>query len=364
MSFQNQYSKLDRFLHRFAFATKGLQKALADMEDRFFLKKFQAIPIENPVFITSLPRAGTTLLLETLSTLDNFVSHTYRHLPFLLTPIFWNKIGSRFHKKNQTMERAHQDGMQVGYDSVEAFEEILWHSFWPAMYSASQIAIWQKAQVDEADEFTDFIKHHLQKILYLHSQKQKKADFYFRYLSKNNANIARIAKIKALFPDAIFVVPFRKPINHVGSMLKQHQNFLQIHQEDNFAKKYMADIGHFDFGANLKPINFNGWLTPLKLQQAKQTSFWMEYWCEAFEYLITHHQKDVFFVSYEDCCNQPKETLARLASIIKLKNPKALIQKAARFHPAREHEASWLNIDSAFKERSLKVFEKLMSLCV
>ena len=31
------------------------------------------------------------------------------------------------------IERAHGDGMTIGYDSHEAFEEVLWRAFWPGI---------------------------------------------------------------------------------------------------------------------------------------------------------------------------------------------------------------------------------------
>ena len=46
-----------------------------------------------------------------------------------------------------------------------------------------------------------------------------------RYVSKNNANIARIPLIARLFPDAIILVPFRNPMDHAGSLLRTHLLF-------------------------------------------------------------------------------------------------------------------------------------------
>ena len=64
MAFENRYSKLDRALHQLAFNSYPFQAAVSTLEDRLFSKRLSAIDIKNPVFITALPRAGTTLLLE------------------------------------------------------------------------------------------------------------------------------------------------------------------------------------------------------------------------------------------------------------------------------------------------------------
>ena len=60
------------------FSSFEVQKALADIEDRLCARRLVGIEIDRPVFITALPRAGTTLLLETLDSLDLFATHTYR----------------------------------------------------------------------------------------------------------------------------------------------------------------------------------------------------------------------------------------------------------------------------------------------
>src|SRR5262245_43286282 len=80
------YSGMDRALHRVAFATYDVQADLADIEDRLFAAHLGSITNQRPVFITSLPRAGTTLLLECCAALDEFASHTYRDMPFVMIP--------------------------------------------------------------------------------------------------------------------------------------------------------------------------------------------------------------------------------------------------------------------------------------
>jgi hypothetical protein len=49
-------------------------------------------------------------------------------------------------------------------------------------------------------------------------------------------------------------------MQHCASLLRQHLNFLEIHRRGPFAKSYMEGIGHVDFGANLRPVDFDGWL--------------------------------------------------------------------------------------------------------
>ena len=66
---------------------------------------------------------------------------TYREMPFLLLPLLWNVISRRFYPPDTMLERAHGDGMTIGNDSVEAFEEILWRAFWPEKYPKDRIEL-------------------------------------------------------------------------------------------------------------------------------------------------------------------------------------------------------------------------------
>ena len=98
MKFENRYNHLDRFLHQLAFSLPGMQKALVDVEDQLYKDLLKQQQVENPVFITSLPRAGTTLLLEILYDSGCFYSHTYRNMPFIMIPLLWGRLSDAFSK--------------------------------------------------------------------------------------------------------------------------------------------------------------------------------------------------------------------------------------------------------------------------
>ena len=59
--FENNYGWLDRLLHRLAFSTGALQLDFAEGEDRKLRERIGNIEPRPPLFITALPRAGTTL---------------------------------------------------------------------------------------------------------------------------------------------------------------------------------------------------------------------------------------------------------------------------------------------------------------
>ena len=344
MPFQDRYSKLDRLLHRWAFSAVEIQKALADVEARLYARHLDGIEIDRPVFITALPRAGTTLLLETLSSLDMFATHTYRNMPFLLIPLLWNALSRRFRAPEAVVERAHGDGMTIGFDSPEAFEEVLWRAFWPEKYLDDCIAPWTATDEDVHREFGPFIKSHLAKMIALRAATKPAA---VRYLSKNNANISRLPKLIQLFPDAILLVPFRNPLNHTASLLRQHLNFLKIHAAEPFTRRYMADIGHFDLGANLRPIDFGHWLSreDANPNLTHTADFWLNYWCAAYGHILAHSRNNLLLVSYDSLCANPGPILRCIGDALGMDKPTDLVALGGRFRPPTRYAAAALNID-------------------
>lgn len=306
MTWTEHYGLLDRFVHRTAFASTGIQKIVADMEDTLFQPQLAGVSTDKPVFVTSLPRAGTTLLLDRLSSLPEFATHTYRSMPFLLCPLLWDRLSNGFRKDGKPMERAHGDGMQIDFDSAEAFEEALWQAWWPEKYADERIAPWSAA--DEHDEFDTFFTNHLRKIIV--TTRQRKGPAATRYLSKNNANIIRIDKLVSLFPDAHIVVPVREPVSHIASLHRQHLRFLKAHDDDAFARDYMRAIGHRDFGANLAPLAFAGF--DADANRATEMQFWLDYWIAAYSMLAANKCDRLTFVCYEELCAEPAATLSWL----------------------------------------------------
>lgn len=331
---KTDYSALDRCLHRVAFKTYAAQVSLADLEDRLFARQLATCKADRPVFISSLPRAGTTLLLECCAKVQEFASHCYRDMPFVLLPCLWNRFSAMFQRTGKLRERAHGDGMLIDFDSPEALEEVLWKEFWKQHYRSDRIIPWQD---EDNDEFTEFFRSHMRKIILLrrgHGQDAHGA----RYVSKNNLNIARIRILRQLFPDSVIVVPFREPLHHAASLLEQHRNFLRIHKEDPFASEYMRAIGHFDFGQNLCPIDFDNWLDKRTSKEAKELVFWLEYWVASYRYLLRANADILHFLDYQGLCEYPERGLQVLADAIGTRHPKKLLLTATTIRPMRLRE--------------------------
>ena len=346
MSFENRYSLLDRSLHRLSFGTRSVQVGLADIEEQVFRKQLQHVAIHQPVFITGLPRAGTTLLLELCVASGEFATHTYRDMPFILTPMLWRQFSAIFARADVPRERAHGDGMLVSVDSPEAFEEIVWHTFWKSQYKSKRIIPWGNA---DDEDFKSFFQNHVKKIIALHREGPTSK---VRYISKNNLNIARTGLITRCFHDAVIIVPFRQPLQHAASLLLQHRNFLNIHAEDHFARDYMAGIGHFDFGDNLRPINFDNWLESARHKDATTINFWLEYWTACYDSLLRKAVSEVHLLSYEGLCNKAATGLERLADVLRLGNREEFVTQSSQLKQSTPYRNDLGEPDSELLERA------------
>lgn len=347
------YSRLDRIIHRLAF-TGSIQLAAADIESRTLSSHYSDYQAKRPVFITSLPRAGTTLLLEVLSRLPSLATHTYRDMPFVMAPVLWSISSKRFRRRSRLQERAHRDGMQVGYDSPEAFEEIIWRSFWPDKYGANRISLWSAGDV--VDEAGDFFREHFKKIVALRRPGRKRDG---RYLSKNNGNLSRLDLIPSLFPDASIVVPIRRPVEHARSLLRQHRNFSQLHESHSFVQRYMEDIGHYDFGRLHRPIDFPNVNVLLEDRDPFTLDYWLAYWVGAFEFVMSRVEK-LILVSYEQNCAHGREALSLLCRKLELDDQGALDQAASLFRPPSAGSVEGEATDRQLLDRAVAVYEQLL----
>lgn len=277
--FENRFGLLDKLLHRLAFATGSAQIGLAGLESRLHRRELQDFEPGPPVFVASLPRAGTTALLELIHRLPSFATHTYRDLPFLFCPLLNARLTGR-RQAGERRERAHGDGLEIDLESPEAFEERIWAAFWSPHYGES-IKPWARCN---DPGFLRFFEQHRRSIIAL--RRRTKPDVV-RYASKNNQNIARLGPLLDAIEDATAIVPIRNPLTHAASLHRQHLRFSSMHESDRFARDYMKAIGHFDFGRNLRPIAFHGVENLSEYGTPDQLSWWLAYWEICFGALRT-----------------------------------------------------------------------------
>ena len=231
------YSKIQKFLHDIVLNKKFINKSLFEIEKIIFLKN-KDIKNQSHMFITGLPRSGTTSILNFLYSSNQYASLTYKSMPFVLSPNF-SKL---FHKKNiAKKERMHGDGITYDINSPEAFDELFFSN----------------------DK--EFVENELLNYLQLISISQNKT----KYLSKNNLNFKRIDLIHSILPNSIFLIPIREPLQHSYSLLNQHLHFSQLQKNDDFIKRYMNYLSHNEFGLNHKP-----WNKPVNFYDLNKIDYW------------------------------------------------------------------------------------------
>ncbi|MBN1465368.1 sulfotransferase domain-containing protein, partial [candidate division KSB1 bacterium] len=275
-------------------------------------------------------------------------------MPFLLIPIFWHFLTNSFHQQEKPRERAHGDGMLVSADSPEAFEEIIWRQFWPSRYKEQKI---EPRFEGKYAEFEKFFIHHIRKVIYLGKRDRNEAK---RYVSKNNLNISRLVYISALFTDAKILVPFREPLQHASSLLKQHRNFLDIHQRDHFARTYMRAIGHYDFGENLSPVNFNGWLSKSANFDPLTLDFWLSYWTNAYDYLLRMKNDCIHFLSFDEFCQNPAKKLIALSEYLGINDRQGFIASASQVKSPKPYYVDRTSIDKEILDKAEQLYQQLV----
>ncbi len=263
------YRAIQKFLHDFVLGNKFINKSLFELEKIFYLKNNDIIN-QNHIFISGLPRSGTTSILNFLYSFQNFASLKYKHMPFILSP----NLIKIFHKKSIPLkERLHGDGIKFDNNSPEAFDEVFFNN----------------GEEFIRNELLNYIN------LILNSERKNK------YLSKNNLNFKRIDLISSLLPDSIFLIPIREPAQHSYSLLRQHLHFSELQKKDDFIRRYMGYLGHNEFGLNHKP-----WNNSVKFKDLNNINYWLEQWNLFYKNILNNYQnyKNCFFVIYEELSNE------------------------------------------------------------
>ena len=357
MNVGDRYGTMGRLLHRIAFRAGTAQHALSDVEESLYADQLEGITADDPVFITSLPRSGTTILLKLLWQTGRFASHTYQDMPFVLCPLIWSRYTGKFAGEIEPTERAHGDGLEVSGESPEAFEEMIWKHFWPEHYREDHIQPWSPG--DEDEEFNSFFQAHMRKVIALRTEEEggERTPEGRRYLSKNNLNIARLAAPPEPLGKGTILIPFRDPVQQAASMHRQHERFLQIHEKDDFVREYMEAIGHHEFGKGIKPVNFDGWLdeTP---NGPGSLAFWIRYWVAAYRHILENTEGTSMLVSYARLTEQPENTLLRLAEALGIPSDD-IVSQADAVRAPRTHPVDQKKLPEALQREAQDVYRRL-----
>lgn len=294
-------------------------RVLGAWESSLLSKRLAAVPIDRPVFITGLARAGTTILLRKLCQLPEFASHRYADFPFLFTPYAWTLLRRLAPAHSELpRERMHGDGIMVTAESPEAMEEVLWMTFFPHLHEPGSSNLLDE-RVQRPD-FECFLADHIRKLILARGAQ--------RYVSKNNYNLSRLSYLARMFPDARFLLPIRGPVAHVASLIKQHHLFSRIQHGSEAARRHLRLVGHFEFGLDRRPINLGDDEAIAGIedcwQRGEEARGWARYWAAVYRHVADRLDADAalasrcLLVRYEELCDRSEVTMTAVCGHIGL----------------------------------------------
>jgi hypothetical protein len=300
---------------------------LADAESRLLQDRLKAIEIRQPIYVSGLARAGTTLLLEVLARHPEIATHQYRDFPPVFLPYAWNwLLGYIESRVAEPVERPHGDGMLITPASPEAMEEVLWMAFFAQAHDPNASAVLDRATANPA--FEAFYRAHIAKLLLARGGN--------RYGAKGNYNVTRLEYIQKIFPDARFIVPVRRPESHVASLLRQHRLFSSRLAENPQAAAHLKRAGHFEFGPDRRPINAGNTRVVREIQElwarGEELRGWARYWAMIYGHLADRLDRNpglraaTLVLRFEDLCMDPAAQLGRLFDHVRLENPDSVIE--------------------------------------
>ncbi|MBC8298920.1 MAG: hypothetical protein H8E55_24425 [Pelagibacterales bacterium] len=291
---KTNHNFLEKILINLFMNFESFKEFLFDVEKFFFLKKNSNQDLKC-LFISGLPRSGTTSALNCFYKNSNFASLTYDDLPFLICPNLALKWKKFFKKKIiQSFERAHKDNILINTSSPEAFEEFFWKKETKKNYIKEFFLLKNNLTNSNIIEF----KKYVELILTRYNKKI--------YLSKNNNNILRMSDLLNGIKNSMFLIFFRDPLHQSASLLNQHNIFSKIHKENKFALKYMNYLGHYEFGENTKRFDIGIY----KYNDPFDINYWLEVWINYYYYVINNFQKErVALICYEDLAENSNEYL-------------------------------------------------------
>ena len=268
-------------------------------------------PVTKPIYVSGLARSGSTLLHEVLCSHPGVATHRLKDYPFISTPYWWRRA-TAMTRATEARERPHRDKMMITIESPDALEEMLWMAFFPRCHDPNV-----DNRLDSHarhPEFETYYLNHLRKLLL--------AEEATRYAAKANYHVARLPYLLRLFPDAKFVIPFRAPVGHIASLVRQHAWFSQGHRQSPKSLAYMQRSGHFEFGLDRRAINLGDGNRVKEIQDAwsggQEIRGWSLYWDMVYRSLADLLDSNEILrtasivVRFEDLCDRPAEELTRI----------------------------------------------------
>ena len=315
------------------------------------------IEIEKPIFICGLPRSGTTLLTQILHQHNYLGSFEYRDLPFYKIPIIWNKMNMAYYGKVKPSPRIHGDNLDVGLNSPDAFEELIWKEHINE-YLNYGFCMYLNENYNNT-KLQEVLKKNIQKVLFL----RKKA----RYLSKGNYNIFRLNFILRTFPSAKIIICYRDPINTAKSLERVHIKFNKISEKDNMFKTKLMELCHYEFGPQRKPVYIDRTSYDKTLNcwnKKDEFTGYLFQWISVYKMVIEKYlnneeiNKRIFLLNYDEFVKNQKSYLEKIFIFCELEKNEKLFKQQINVD-TNEKTQEHIDIDNKLLEEINLLYSSL-----
>ncbi len=312
-------------------AAAPLFVGLGNLESRMLAGRLATQRVDRPVYICGLPRAGTTITLQMLSEHPDVVTHKYADFLMPYMPWVWNKVFPRIPvaAMRKPVPRIHRDRIEVTRDSAEMGEEILWEHFFPQIHDESTDSVLDATTSNPS--FERFYREHLCKLALVRGRS--------RYISKAIMCVVRMQYLRRLFPDALFLLYVRNPIDHVASLIKQDRIWAELERDDPRQIEIIELTGHHEFGPHQVMANVGNQQVLREIRRLFDEGRWAQsrarYWAYVYGFVAQQLDNDpelarhVCIVRYEDLCGDSLATIDRILAHAQLEPAKFATTRAA-----------------------------------
>ncbi len=334
-SFKNTFFLKNKFQNIF--------DTIVKLEDLFF--KDKDINLKTPIFITGMPRSGTTLLTHILHDTKKYGSFLYKDYPFPELPLFWNKFNDLYYKSAEDQKRIHNDDLLVNKNSPENLDEFIWKRLFQNHYKEFD------SFLDEDFSNTEFENNYIRsikKILFVRKKNQ--------YLAKNNYIIFRIKYLLKFIPSAKFIVCIRNPNDTCYSLEKIHKRFIEVNKIKEY-KNFEKNFLHYEFGNSRKnpEISDESQKVNSLWKMNKEFEGYMLQWISIYEFIIKNYQdlfgKKILIFDYDRLKNDYSKEIKKISQFLNID----LDTKYLKFINKENREKNF----NQFSERAEKIYEKL-----
>jgi len=296
----------------------------------------------NAIIVTGMARSGTSALTRWIHDISKgtIASLTYRQMPLLAYP-------KRFRYsilKSRTRNRSHNDGLKIGLDTVEAFDEYVFKLLMKTSFTSGDSLSPYNVGKDNWKAYLSYVNRFTRD--------------YTTYLSKNNNFILRLKDFQRYQLEGMKVVVLvRRPGEVAFSLLKQHLLHCELHRNDKFALDYMDWIGHHEFGLGHKPFELPA---ALKLENYPKTdpNYWLCRWIEYHNYLLENIQmENIILVMYDDFITDPVKALRLLGDYLEFPKSNAI----ESFKKTEYDFSDKLNVNLV--EVAMDIYDRFDELC-